>query len=190
MPETVKTPGEIASTGGFLEPEKIVASLDLEKGDHVADFGAGHGYFTIPIAKIVGGDGKVYAFDIQKSVLEIIRARAKLEHLLNIELVWADLDQPGGSKLKDNFCEFVIMANILFQAENKQGLFQEASRVLQSKGRLAVIEWDETPAPLGPPLHMRIKKEAVKQWASQTGLAFDREFATGSHHYGLLFRKP
>lgn len=179
----------------FLEPERIVKNLGIEKGDYVADFGAGHGYFTIPLAKAVGGDGKVYAIDIQKPVLDIIRSRAKLDHLLNIETVWADLDQPGGSKLKDKFLEFVIIASILFQAENKVGLFHEAHRILHEKGRLAVIEWDETQTPpaaragLGPPLAMRIPKEQVKLWAGQAGFSFDREFEAGTHHYGLIFRK-
>ena len=110
-------------TNTFLEPDRIVRSFGLEAGDHVADFGAGHGYFTIPMARLVGGDGKVYTIDIQKSVLDIIRARAKVEHLLNIEPVWADLDEPGGSKLKDKFLDFVVIANILFQAEKKRKSF-------------------------------------------------------------------
>ena len=76
------------NTGAFLEPDRIVKSFDLERGDYVADFGAGHGYFVIPLARTVGGDGKVYALDIQKEVLEIIRAKAKLEHLLNICLLY------------------------------------------------------------------------------------------------------
>src|SRR3989344_2520773 len=173
----------------FLEPERIVQNFGLEKGDHVADFGAGRGYFTIPLAKIVGGDGKVYAIDIQKPVLDIIRSRAKLDHLLNIETIWADLDQPGGSKIKDKFLEFIIIANILFQAENKPTLFHEASGFWGEKGRLAVIEGDETSPPLGPPLPIRIKKGEVRRWADDVGFSFDREFETDPHHYGLLFKK-
>ena len=80
--------------GNFLRPEQIVQQLGLKKGDYVADFGAGHGYFTIPIARLVGGDGRVYALDIQKPVLEVIRAKAKLEHLLNVELMWVNLEAP------------------------------------------------------------------------------------------------
>ena len=182
--------GNAVAEKTFLEPERIVKNLGIEKGDHVADFGAGHGYFTISMAKTVGGDGKVYAIDIQKPVLDIIRSRAKLDHLLNIETVWADLDQPGGSKIKEKYLDLVIIANILFQAENKAGLFQEAYRILREKGRLAVIEWDETPAPLGPPIEMRIKKDQVKRWAEDAGLVADREFEAGSHHYGFVFRKP
>jgi ubiquinone/menaquinone biosynthesis C-methylase UbiE len=154
MEQTVSSP---AQTGTFLEPERIVQNFGLEKGDHVADFGAGHGYFTIPIAKIVGGNGKVYALDVQKPVLDIIRARAKVDHLLNIETIWADLDQPQGSKLKDKLLNFVVIANFLCQVEGKPAIWREAARVLGQGGGVVVIDWDQTPTPLGPPLNLRVK---------------------------------
>ena len=182
MPE-----GEINT---FLEPERVVRYFELKSGDHVADFGAGHGYFTIPMARLVGGDGKVYALDIQRSVLDIIRTKAKLEHLLNIETVWADLDEPHGSKLKDRFIDFVVIANILFQAEKKGNLFREAYRILSEGGRLAMVEWDQTPAPMGPAMQLRVKKETAQSMAREAGFELDKEFEAGSHHYGLLFRKP
>lgn len=201
-------------TPAFLEPERIVQYFDLAKGDHVADFGAGHGYFTIPMAGVVGGDGKVYALDIQKSVLDIIRAKAKVEHLFNIEPIWADLERPGGSHLKDEFLDFVLIANIFFQVENRSPLLTEAFRILRKGGRLAAIEWDspsqlfagaggrpeptdviikksgEGKTPLGPPLELRIRKDLTKKLAEEAGFALDREFEAGSQHYGLLFKKP
>lgn len=131
---------------GFLEPEKIVPFFGLKPGDHVADFGAGHGYFTIPLARLVGGDGAVYAIDIQQPALDVIRAKASQEHLLNIEYVWADLETLRGSRLKDQFIDFVLIANILFQVENKLGLMQEAYRVLRQGGRMALVEWSASGA--------------------------------------------
>ncbi len=175
---------------GFLEPDKVVREFGLKAGDHVADFGAGHGYFTIPIAKIVGGDGKVYAIDIQKSVLDVIRSSARLEHVLNIETVWSDLDQAGGSRLKDGYIDVVLIASILFQAEEKQNIIREAARVLRQGGKLIVIEWVlEVNRSFGPPAGSRITKEEIKHWATLAGLAFDHEFDTGAYHYGLIFRK-
>ena len=178
--------------GGFLDPERIVKYFGLEKGDFVADFGAGHGYFTIPTARAVGGDGKVYAVDIQKSVLDIVRAKAKLEHLLNIELVWGNLEEPDGSHLKSDFIDFVVVSNVLFQSDKKDAVMEEAHRVLRSGARMAVIEWEEsgTSSALGPPMHLRIPKKTAQSLAEKAGFELDREFETGSHHYGLLFKKP
>ncbi len=178
------------TTDAFLVPERIVRYFDLEAWDHVADFGAGHGYFTIPMAQLVGGNGKVYAIDIQKPVLETIKARAKLEHLLNVEAVWADLEKERGSRLKDRFLDFTVISNILFQAENKEALFQEAYRILREGGRLAVIEWGpEENSSFGPARDLRIKKEVVRELAEQAGFNLMKEFEAGIYHYGLLFKK-
>ena len=187
--------GGLTGTGGFLEPERIVQNFGLEKGDYVADFGVGHGFFTIAVARAVGNSGKVYALDVQKSVLEVVRAKARVNHLLNIETVWADLDEPGGSRIKDNFIDLVLVTNILFQAEKKDVVMQEAYRIVQPGGKMVAVEWDSpesigtTGLKVGPPSELRLKKEQVKELAQQAGFRLDREFEAGSHHYGLLFKK-
>lgn len=178
-----------SSANNFLNPDQIIKNFKLEPGDHVADFGAGHGYFTIPMARLVGGDGNVYAVDIQKPTLEIIRTKARAEHLLNVEPIWGNLEQIGGSKLKDGFIDFVIIANILFQADAKLPLLREAYRVLRLNGRLAVIEWDVSDTPLGPPMELRIPPDQTKSLVLQAGFSFDREIPAGAHHFGLMFVK-
>ena len=155
----------------------------------VADFGAGGGYFSIPAARLVGENGKVYAIDIQKSSLDLIKSKANLEHLLQVETVWADLELPKGSRLLDNASDLVIISNILFQTEKKLDILREAWRIVRSGGHLVILEWDETPFPAGPPLILRIPKSLSKRLASDAGFELEKEFEAGSHHYGLLFKK-
>lgn len=176
--------------GSFLRPEQIIQQWGFKKGDYVADFGAGHGYFTIPIARLVGGDGRVYALDIQKPALEVVRAKAKLEHLLNVELMWVNLEELGGSHLKDGYMDFVVISNALFQTEKKKVVLEEALRVLRPAGRLALIEWDDaTSGVLGPPLPLRVKKEGLEKLVESIGFLPEGSFDAGAHHYGLLFVK-
>lgn len=174
----------------FLNPERIVGYFGLNKRMTVADFGAGSGFYTIPAARAVGEEGKVFAIDIQRSALDIIKSKAGLLHLLNIETVWADLELPEGSLLPAASVDFVVISNILFQAEKKLEIFQEAARVAKRGAEVATVEWDETPFPGGPPVEMRVPKSTVKALAGQVGLVLDKEFEAGSHHYGLLYRKP
>lgn len=184
------TPDSNVTASGIIDPARIVANLGIKPGDHIADFGSGKGYFTIPAARLAGRDGKVYAIDIQDSALDEVRSRAAFEHILNIEYIRTDLDDHEGSHLRDQFIDLVIMANVLFQTEHRDVLLREAWRVLRGGGRLAMIEWDTAvDSPLGPPLASRLKKEAVRGYAIQAGFEYDREFATGPYHYGLLFIK-
>jgi ubiquinone/menaquinone biosynthesis C-methylase UbiE len=155
----------------------------------VADFGAGGGYFALPAARAVGSEGKVYTIDIQRQAIDLIRSKATLDHLLNIETVWADLERPSGSHLPDASVDLVIVANILFQAEDKRRVIAEAHRVARSGGRLAILEWDETPFPAGPPKNLRIAKAAARRLAQDAGFELENEFEAGTHHYGLLFKK-
>lgn len=188
MPENYYTGAE--KNDSFLVPEKVIAVIGVQPGDHAADFGAGHGYFTIPLAQRVGGNGKVYAVDIQKSALGIIRNKAHLLHLLNIELIWGNLDEPNGSKLKDQYLEFVLISNMLFQTEFPEIPVREAYRVLREGGKTAVIEWDNSiPGSLGPAQNEMLHKEDTKTLFTNAGFSFEREFDAGSHHYGLLFVK-
>lgn len=177
------------TNSSFLEPERIVAGFGLKKGDHIADFGAGHGYFALALVRAVGREGKVWAVDVQQDALDMIRSRAMAEHLLNIEYVRADLETPGASGLPERFMDFVLMGNILFQAEERAEILREARRVLREGGRIAIIEWDDIPSAIGPPMPLRIKKANAKGLAVQAGFEQDREFAAGPHHYGLLFVK-
>lgn len=175
--------------GAFLKPEEVLETWDVRPGDKIADFGCGAGFFVIPLAQRVGSQGKIYAFDIRPEALEATHAKARLFHLLNVDTIRADLETPLGSGLKNESIDKILIANILFQAENKEALIGEALRILKVGGSLAVIEWSDEKNIGGPSLDNRLGKSEVKQLFEKNGLALFKEFNAGSHHYGLIFKK-
>ena len=60
---------------GWLPPAKVLEYLRLSPGMRVADIGAGTGYFSIPIARVVGPLGHVYAVDLQPETLALLREK-------------------------------------------------------------------------------------------------------------------
>ena len=52
----------------------LIENLGLRPTDHVADIGAGSGYFTFRMSPLVP-EGKVFAIDISTQMLGIIRAK-------------------------------------------------------------------------------------------------------------------
>ena len=59
------------------EPAKLMKALNLKKGQTVCDLGCGNGFYTTRLAEAVGPEGKVLAVDIQKEMLDMLKARAK-----------------------------------------------------------------------------------------------------------------
>src|SRR3989339_920324 len=97
--------------GGLFSPEKILDQIEIREQMVAADFGCGHGFFSIPLAKRVP-KGKVYALDVVKEALEAVQSRAELEKIDNIEIIQVNLENSGGSKLKDDSIDIVLLRNI------------------------------------------------------------------------------
>ena len=181
--------GCMADDKSFLNPSRLIASIDIPSGGVAADFGAGSGFFAIPLAARVAAEGKVYAFDIRPDLLAQLRSNARLRHLLNIEAVVADLELPRATHLKDAVADIVLVASILHQVGDKAAVLKEAARILKPGRMLVLIEWDQSKVAGGPPLPMRLAQAKARELGEAAGFQTDREIAAGSHHYCLLFRR-
>ncbi|MBI5070941.1 MAG: methyltransferase domain-containing protein [Deltaproteobacteria bacterium] len=58
------------------DPEQILGGL-VRPGDTAVDVGCGRGYFTVPLAGLVGPGGRVVAVDLQDEMLAGVRRRAE-----------------------------------------------------------------------------------------------------------------
>jgi len=175
-------------TGGFINPERIVENFGLYLGMKIADFGCGHGYFVIPMAKAVGSEGKVCAVDVQELALGAVRSKAASEGLFNIEYIHSNLEKEGGSKLPAASQDMVLLANTLYQSPGKSEIMREAGRVLKKQGILIIIDWMEDTF-TGPPRESRISRETARTLAEAEGFRLMREFSAGEYHYGLVMAK-
>ena len=173
----------------FAEPRQNIAQFELREGMCVADLGAGSGHYTLAAAKKVGESGRVYAIEVQKDLLARIKNLAQDEHLNNVEVIWGNVEERGGVKLKDGSVDAVIISNILFQVENKKGLIEEAHRILKSKGRALVIDWTDSYGGMGPPVNSIISSDEARHLCEEAELSFEKEFSAGAHHFGFIVTK-
>jgi ubiquinone/menaquinone biosynthesis C-methylase UbiE len=151
---------------------EVLVEIGLKEGQMVLDFGCGAGIYTIPAAKLVGKEGKVYAVDISSKALNRMEERAKQEGLRNIMRV--DATGEESIPLKDNTMDIVLLIDVLKDINNREHLFNEVYRVLKPSGVITVY-----------PMHMTM--EEVEQFATQTGLKIqDRKF----QEHIIIFRKP
>ena len=172
-------------------PEVVATHFfHLREGDKVADFGAGKGNFAKTLSKLVGPEGTVYAFEIQRGLTEAIGEMARQERLENVEPVWCDFEENCGTKIADEILDAGILVNTLFQIDDKDTAVLEMRRTLRDGGKLFVIDWSESYGGLGPAPEQIVDSDSTKDLFETHGFIFEREFDAGDYHYGLAFRKP
>jgi ubiquinone/menaquinone biosynthesis C-methylase UbiE len=170
----------------FSDPVKNLKAFGLREDMIVADLGAGSGFYTIPLSKIVDR-GKVYAIDIQKDFLTTIKNKAKDEHLHNVEFLLGDVEKIGGTKLRDGIIDAGVASNILFQIEDRNTFIEEIKRILKPGGKLLLIDGFSNGAFKN--VAENISKEKAREIFEKKGFAWEREIDAGAHHYGMILRK-
>jgi ubiquinone/menaquinone biosynthesis C-methylase UbiE len=176
----------------FANPQENLEKFGLSPGTVVADLGAGGGDYVFVAARMVKGlemDGKVYAIDIQKELLDKIKKEANGEQLTNVEIIWGDAEKIGGTKLRDDSVDVVIASNIFFQVENRETFAKEIARILKAKGRLFFIDWSDSFGGIGPKADAVVTEDQAKAFFEKNGFTIERSVSVGSHHYGLVIRK-
>ena len=121
----------------WQQPERVIESLELEKGDRVADVGAGGGYFTFQLADAVGPEGRIYAIDVDPDMTAYLAERATDEGYENIEVILAEADDPG---LPDGEIDLLFTSNTYHHIEDRTAYFAARLRDLKLGGRVAILE--------------------------------------------------
>jgi cyclopropane fatty-acyl-phospholipid synthase-like methyltransferase len=80
--------------GKNLQIDRVMDLLGIKAGTHVADIGAGSGWFTVRSARRIGKEGTVYAVEINRDYIRHIERRAKKEKLANIRTILGKADDP------------------------------------------------------------------------------------------------
>lgn len=172
----------------FLDPQHNIEQFNLSEGMTVADLGSGSGFYTIETAKVVGSEGRVYAVDVQKDLLDKVKNSAEIEGFHNIEVIWGDLDKVGGTKLAESSVDAVIVSNILFQLEDKNNFLSEIKRILKPNGRILVIDWTDSFGGIGPEANAVFIEQEAEELFIKNGYVVERKIEAGDNHYGIIFR--
>jgi ubiquinone/menaquinone biosynthesis C-methylase UbiE len=120
------------------QPKKLLKLLDLKAGMVVADIGAGSGYYSFRLAKQVGPKGKVFAVDIQKEMLTIIRKRMKKNKVENIEPVLGTETDP---KLPAGGVDLILMVDVYHEFSFPYEMTEALIKSLKPGGRMVFVEF-------------------------------------------------
>lgn len=192
----------------MLKVSDFFSEMRLRRDSHVADFGCGIGENSKILSELVP-DGKVFAVDVQKDLLEhietdILREKKKQEkanlenqtgHVVdsilyqNIVPVWGDIEELEGTRLRDDSIDVILISNTFFLLQHKKVCIMEMKRVLKKYGRILLADWHTH---LGNSvLHKErvLDEVAVTQLFSEFGFVIHPRIYKDKHHFVLLIEK-
>jgi ubiquinone/menaquinone biosynthesis C-methylase UbiE len=115
------------------KPQRRLEKFPLKEGMAVVDYGCGPGRYTLPIARLVGPKGKVFAVDIQPLAISTVRKKAARESLTNIEAILVDSYNTG---IQTSSIDLVLFVDTLHSIGDCDALFREIHRILKQDGVL------------------------------------------------------
>jgi ubiquinone/menaquinone biosynthesis C-methylase UbiE len=118
------------------KPEVILNGL-VNAGDTAVDIGCGIGYFTIPLARLVGAAGKVIAVDLQEKMLTGMEKRAIKNGLRDRIIPHKCTPQSLGLSVP---ADFVLAFYMVHEVPDQAHLFGEIASILKPGGKLLVVE--------------------------------------------------
>lgn len=120
----------------YQDPERILAP-HVKEGDLVADLGCGMGYFSLPLARLVGNDGKVTAVDLQPRMLAGLKRRADRVGLQDrIDLHQCTQETIGVSGPMD----FVLAFWMVHEVHDSSSFLEQIWRMLKYEGHVLIAE--------------------------------------------------
>jgi len=120
-------------------PDKILGQF-VRGGMIVLEPGCGMGYFTLPLARMVGPKGRVVAVEIQLRMLSALERRARKAGLLDrIELRQIGAEGLGVEDLAGEV-DFTVALHMIHEVSDQTSFFTEVWKALKPGGKLLIVE--------------------------------------------------
>jgi ubiquinone/menaquinone biosynthesis C-methylase UbiE len=151
----------------------MLKALHIAPGDTVCDMGCGNGFYTVPLSRLVGPEGRVYAVDVQGEMLTLLRARLRKEKIGNVKPILGDFWDP---KLPAGKVDLILLVDVYHEFSYPEPMLRAMRNSLKPTGRLALVEFrledPEVPIKL---LHKMSKAQILTEF-SPNGLKLVEEF--------------
>ena len=128
----------------WQRPAEILQRLDLHPGNVVVDLGSGAGYFSLKLAPLVGGEGRVLAVDLRRESLAFLWMRARLQSRWNIRIIHGEVDNPD---LPAGPVDAVLIANTYHELAQPEPILRALLMSMRPGARLVVV--DRAPSDTG-----------------------------------------
>ena len=159
------------------KPKKVALRMQLKPGMIIVEIGPGKGNYTKAIAKEILPDGKVYAIDIQESVIHRLKKKVEKENISNII---PKIDDAYNLSFENESVDRIIAIACLPEIPEPVKALREFNRILKPNGLVSLSEMFPDPD------YPRRKTEI--RWAKEADFELDEKFGNW-FVYQLNFKK-
>lgn len=117
----------------FHKPCKRLDDFGINRGSIVVDYGCGPGRYLQKASELVGPKGRVYAVDINKIAIDIVRKKIRKYSLDNVVPV---LLGDGVQAIGDHCADVVYALDMFHQVDDSAGFLDEIHRIVKTNGVL------------------------------------------------------
>lgn len=149
----------------WQKPDDVIAALELTPAMHVADVGAGTGYFTMRLAKVVP-QGMVLATDIEPDMVRYLGERAQKDGVTNVHTALSGANDP---QLPAGHLDRILIVDVWHHIADRPAYAKGLATALKPGGRVAIVDF-KLEASHGPPVEHRLKPEQIIAELQSAGL--------------------
>ncbi len=167
-------------------PTKAIALLELAPDAVIADIGAGSGYYSFRIARLLP-KGEVVAVDIQPEMLAFLE---KESARLGVRNVRPHLGAVDDVKLPPASLDAALMVDAYHEFDHPAEMLASLRSALKSRGRIYLLEFraEDDSVPIKPH-HKMTEAQARKEFAA-AGFRFVVNKPDLPWQHLLVFEKP
>ncbi|QTA89130.1 class I SAM-dependent methyltransferase [Desulfonema magnum] len=123
----------------FQNPEKILRPY-IRKGMNVLDIGCAMGFFSLPLARMVGSNGRVICVDMQEKMITSLEKRARRAGVSDrIETHLCRQNSLNLQEVKEQI-DFALAFAVVHEVPDASVLFAEVYEAMKSGGKFLVAE--------------------------------------------------
>jgi ubiquinone/menaquinone biosynthesis C-methylase UbiE len=163
----------------------LLKNLAVKPGMVIADIGAGSGYHSALLSKIVG-IGKVFAVDVEPEMIAYLNERIKQEKLSRIIPV---LSAEQEVSLPENTVDMMLLVDVYHEFAYPYEMALSMRAALKPGGKLVLVEFrSEDPNVPIKSIHKMSKAQAIKELKA-AGFAFDKNIDNLPWQHCMVFIK-
>lgn len=164
----------------------LLKALHIKPGMTVCDMGCGNGYYTLPIARLVGKRGRMLAVDIQPEMLHLLDIRAKEAGVTNLEPIQSSVVDP---KLPEASCDMILLVDVYHEFSYPKQMLKAMRQALKPSGRIVLVEFRLEDPEVPIKLEHKMSKAQLMKELPANGFRLAEEFEKLPWQHVMFFER-